>query len=135
MSAVRFRGGGSLDGAELELPARVPGVVTTERDGGCSWYVLDDTTGAYQFAGLNQQGASMGKIMRSFTEAARAEREAVEAASAAAGCSACGRTFANAASVAVHRDGGRCLPDGAYGQLVSVDGVWDEAWRHPQLRR
>ena len=58
---------------------------------------------------------------------------ALKAAMAARGCSSCGRTFANAASHAIGHDGGRCLPDGAYGQLIQIDGaVWDEAWRHPQ---
>jgi hypothetical protein len=76
----------------------------------------------------------MGDLIKAFTEAGNAEREAIEAASAAQGCGACGRTFASAASHAIHRDGGRCLPDGCFGQLVQVSGVWDEAWRHPELR-
>jgi len=134
VSAVHFKGGGSIDGLALRLPAEVTSVVTTERDRGQSYYVVDDTTGTAWFTGFNEQGRAMGKIMRAFTEAGRAEREAIEAASSAQGCRSCGRTFANAASHAIHRDGGQCLPDTAYGQLVQVDGVWDSAWRHPELR-
>jgi hypothetical protein len=130
---VEFSGGGSLDGAELELPAHVTGVVTIDRDGR-SYYALSDVTGDCHFSGLNEIGATMAGFMRELTAAARAEREAIQLASAAQGCGKCGRTLANAAAFAVHRDDGRCLPDGAYGQLVQVDGVWDSAWRHPELR-
>lgn len=134
--AVRFTGGGSLDGAELELPGHVTAVVTTDRHGQ-SHYVLDDTSSAWRFAGLDDIGATMAGFMRAFTAAARGEREAIEAASAPVGCGHCGRTFANNAAHAIHRDArAGCLPDGAFGQLVLVDGaVWDEAWRHPGTAR
>ncbi len=65
---------------------------------------------------------------------ARAIDAAIAAASAPQGCGACGRTFARQSAYDVHRDDGRCLPDGARGQLVQVDGIWDSAWRHPELR-
>jgi len=136
MTTAYFTGGGSLDGALLELPAHVTGVVTIDRDGR-SYYVLDDQAGAagFVFTGFDTTGETMGKIARAFSAAARGEREAVEAASSPIGCRECGRTLANLASMTVHQDQGRCLPDGAYGQLVSVDGVWDEAWRHPGAAR
>lgn len=133
MIALEFRGGGSLDGAVLELPGHVTGVVTIDRDGR-SYYALDGQGTAY-FTGFDQTGATMAGFMRRFTEAAKAEAEAVKAASAAQGCSSCGRTFANAAAFAIHQDRGQCLGDTAHGQLISVDGVWDEAWRHPELQR
>ena len=50
-------------------------------------------------------------------------QEMIDRLSAPRSC-ACGRTMANAAAFTVHQDAGRCLPDGAYGQLVDVDGVW-----------
>jgi hypothetical protein len=121
-----------LDGAELELPAHVTAVVTTDRHGQ-SYYVLDDTAGAWQFAGLDEIGATMAGFMKAFTAAARGEREAIEAASAPVGCGHCGRTFANNAAYTVHQDRGRCLPDGAHGQLVNVDGAWCSAWRYPNI--
>lgn len=126
-TAVRFRGGGSLDGAELELPAWRPPVVTTERDGSSSYYILDDTTGAYQFTGLNDQGRQMGKIARAFTAAARAERDAIEAAMRPVGCRTCGQTYGSTGAYTVHfedREGSRCLPGDARGQLVEISGVW-----------
>jgi len=134
-AAIQFRGGGSLDGAELELPAHVTAVVTIDRQGQ-SYYALDDTSGAWQFAGLDEQGRQMGKIMRAFTAAARDEREAVKAAAAPVGCGKCGRTFANIAAHQIGHEGGQCQNDTAFGQLVLVDGaVWDEAWRHPGMAR
>lgn len=39
-------------------------------------------------------------------------------------CASCGRLMADAAAYTIHADRGRCLPDGAHGQLVQVDGVW-----------
>jgi hypothetical protein len=40
-------------------------------------------------------------------------------------CPACGRLFVGAAAFTVHRDPvAGCLPDGAHGQLVEVDGAW-----------
>jgi hypothetical protein len=50
-------------------------------------------------------------------------REAVEEALRPRGCPLCGMTFGSAAAFTVAHDG-RCLPPGAYGQLVEVDGVW-----------
>ncbi len=135
MSVLQFRGGGSLDGLAWQSPFRPSQVVTTVRDGGRSIYVLDDLAAVYRFAGLNEEGSVMGRLMRAFSETAKAEREAIEAASAPQGCGSCGRTFANAAAHMVHTDRGVCLPDGAHGQLVNVDGVWDSAWRHPELQR
>jgi len=128
MSKLHFTGGGSLDGAELELPAHVTGVVTIERDGGCSHYVLDDLGAAYHFTGLNEIGAIMAGFMRELTAAARAEREAVEAAMRPVGCRyGCGATFGSPGAYAVHferGEGSRCLPGDARGQLVEVDGIW-----------
>ena len=48
---------------------------------------------------------------------------AIAAASAPKSCTGCGRLFIGSA-FAVHRDDGRCLPAGAYGQLVQADGAW-----------
>jgi hypothetical protein len=76
----------------------------------------------------------MPGLVRRFREAAQAEREAAEQALKPQGCSRCGGVFADAAAFAVHHDGrwpGDCLPEGGLGQLVSVDGVWAEAWRYP----
>lgn len=124
--ALRFRGGGSLDGAELELPPGITSVVTTKRDGTRSYYELDDS-GAFSFAGLNNQGATMGKIMRVFSEAARAEREAIEAAMRPVGCRSCGRTYGSRSAYLVHfqaGEGSRCLDGDARGQLVERSGVY-----------
>lgn len=133
MAAAWFAGGGSMDGAVLELPAHVTGIVTTERDGGRSYYVVDDQAATCTFAGLNEQGRDMGKIMRQFTEAARAEREAIAAASAAVGCSACGRTFGSPGAHGAAHDG-RCLPDSAIeSMLVNISGVW--CWRGSDVSR
>jgi hypothetical protein len=38
-------------------------------------------------------------------------------------CRRCGGLYIGAAFT-VHRDGDRCLPGDAYGQLVQVDGAW-----------
>ena len=125
MSAVRFSGGGSMDGAELQLPAHVTGAVTIDRDGR-SYYVLDDRADAsgFVFVGFDTTGETMGKIARAFTETGRAEREAVEAASAARGCGSCGRTFGSPGAYAVAHDG-RCLPDHMIeSALVEVSGIW-----------
>ena len=132
---LQFRGGGSLDGLVLEVPRGVTSIVTIQRDGNQSHYAVDDTTGAALFSGFNTIGKAWSGIMREFSEAAKAERAAVEAAQRPVGCGKCGRTFANQASHTIHAEHGRCLPDGCFGQLVNVDGVWDEAWRHPALRR
>jgi hypothetical protein len=51
-------------------------------------------------------------------------------------CTSCSRRFAGQAAFQVHHDNGRCLPDGAYGQLVQLrDGRWSEWWRHPEIPR
>jgi len=47
-------------------------------------------------------------------------------------CADCGRLMADASAFTVHQDGGSCLPDGAYGQLVQVDGVWHSRGTGPQ---
>jgi len=50
-------------------------------------------------------------------------------------CTACGREFEGVAAFTVHADAGRCLPDGAHGQLVQLPGGrWAERWRHPEIR-
>ena len=49
---------------------------------------------------------------------ARAIDAAIAAASAPRAALGCGRTFARQSAYDVHRDDGRCLPDGARGQLV-----------------
>lgn len=128
-AALRFRGGGSLDGLAWQPPYHPPppAVVTITRDGGRSCYVLDDTAGAYQFTGFNEQGGAVGKIMRAFGAEARAEREAVEAAMRPVGCRACGATYGSPSAYQVHfesGEGSRCLPGDARGQLVDRDGVW-----------
>jgi hypothetical protein len=132
--AAQFTGGGSLDGAELQLPAHVAGVVTVDR-GGRSYYVLDDQAEAYHFTGFDETGATMAGLWRELTGAARREAEAIAAASAPQGCSRCGRTFATPAARQIGHENGQCLPDTAFGQLVLLDGVWCEAWRHPGAAR
>jgi hypothetical protein len=124
-AALQFRGGGSLDGAELELPAHVTGVVTIDRDGR-SYYILDDQAGAsgFAFVGFDTTGETMGKIARAFSAANRAEQEAIAAASAAQGCGRCGRTFGSPSAYAAAHDG-RCLPDHMIeSMLTEVSGVW-----------
>jgi hypothetical protein len=66
----------------------------------------------------------------------RSRRRQVVAAMQDVRCTACGRTFEGHAAYQVHHDGGRCLPDGACGQLVQLrDGRWAERWRHPEAGR
>jgi hypothetical protein len=63
-----------------------------------------------------------GARARRREEAARQAAAIAEALSPRT-CPGCSQQFAGAA-LTVHRDG-RCLPDGAYGQLVQRrDGVW-----------
>lgn len=60
-------------------------------------------------------------------DAERLEAEALEQASKPRGCASCGLTFGSGTAYRVHRDAswpGGCLPPGAAGQLVDVDGVW-----------
>jgi hypothetical protein len=126
MRTARFTGGGSMDGAELEVPRGVGAAVTIERDGGKSHYALDDQ-GVFRFAGLNETGRAMSKIMRAFSEQARAEREQLEAAMRPVGCRGCGATFGSRGAYITHfeqGEGSRCLPGDAHGQLVDRDGVW-----------
>jgi hypothetical protein len=125
-ASVRFRGG-SLDGLALRLPAVATTVVTTEREGGRSYYVIDDTAGTAWFTGFNEQGGEMAGIIRQFSASATAGREAIEAAMRPKGCPPCGRTFGTRSAYEIHFEqgpGSRCLPGDAYGQLVEVDGVW-----------
>ena len=119
-----FKGGGSLDGLVLQLPRGVTSVVTIQRDGNQSHYAIDDTTGAAMFTGFNKIGKAVSGIMHELTESARAEAAALEAASAARGCSSCGRTFGSPGAHAVAHDG-RCLPDHVIeSALVEISGVW-----------
>lgn len=127
MTAVRFTGGGSLDGAVRELPAGVTGIVTIERDGTRSWYEIDDDGGRARFAGLGPEGEAMGNASRALREAEARDRAAVAEALRARGCGSCGGVFGSAAAFTVHRERdwpGGCLPPGALGQLAEVDGVW-----------
>jgi len=39
-------------------------------------------------------------------------------------CADCGRVFLGSSAFTVHRDGGRCLPGDAHGQLEDRGGVW-----------
>lgn len=65
----------------------------------------------------------------------RQRREAEAAAERDYACTSCGRRFEGLAAYQVHADRGRCLPDGAHGQLVQLpDGRWAERWRHPEIR-
>ena len=124
--AAYFTGGGSLDGAVLELPAHVTGVVTTDRDGR-SYYALEDQADAFAFVGFDTTGETMGKIARAFSAEAKAERESVEAAMKPVGCRSCGRTYGSQSAYIVHfelGEGSRCLSDDARGQLVEISGVW-----------
>jgi len=121
--AAHFTGGGSLDGAELELPARVPGVVT--EPGRC--YYVRTISDAFEYAGYGETGEVMAGFMRQVTAAARAEREAVDAAMKPVGCRSCGRTYGSQSAYTVHfesGEGSRCLADDARGQLLERDGVW-----------
>jgi hypothetical protein len=64
----------------------------------------------------------------------RQRRQVLAEAAADVECTGCGRRFEGLAAFQVHADG-RCLPDGAYGQLVRLpDGRWSERWRHPEVR-
>jgi hypothetical protein len=122
-----FTGGGSLDGAALDMPAGVATAVTIDRSGQ-SWYALDDT-GMYvfRFIGYGQEGEIMGRLSREYREAARQQQEAIEAALRPKGCGSCGQTFGTMAAYLIHfedQEGSRCLPPGARGQLAERDGVW-----------
>lgn len=124
MNATRFRGGGSLDDLALELASEVTSVVTTEREGGRSYYAVDRAAGTAWFAGFNEQGRDMGQLWRQLTDAAKAEREAFEVATTARGCNSCGRTFGSPGAFALAHDG-RCLPDSAIESLLTErSGVW-----------
>jgi len=115
--------GGSLDGAESDLPAGVTSVVTT----GGNYYEIDDT-GTFRFAGSGKRGAAMAGIIGRFRQDGRSgDQEAIEAAARPRSCSRCGGTYGSASAYTVHfesGEGSRCLPGDARGQLVSIDGVW-----------
>lgn len=120
MPAVRFTGGGSLDGRVMDLAGRVTTVTTA----GGSYYEIDDADEA-QFAGFGTFGREASMIIRRQREATAQEQGAVLAAAQPRGCERCGRTFADLASYTVHQDPVQgCLPGDAYGQLEEVDGVW-----------
>ena len=126
MATARFTGGGSLDGDVRELPDGIESATTTDRDGR-SWYVLDDTSGAFQFAGYGQTGEVMTGIICGGRDRDRRDREAIAEAQQPQGCRSCGAMFADSASYAVHRERdwpGGCLPGDAFGQLELVDGVY-----------
>lgn len=138
MTRRSFTAGGSLDGAVRDVPAAVTSAVTTERDGTRSYYQLD-ASGAFTFAGFNQTGAAMAKFFQAFRDAARRDTEMAAELSRARGCSRCGGVYGSSAAYTIHlesgREGSRCLPDGAHGQLVQVDGVWCEWWQYPDATR
>lgn len=125
-AACRFVGG-SMDGSVRQVPAGMVTAVTTERDGNQSWYLLDGD-GSFRFTGFNETGAIVAGFGKAFRKASGAEREAIEEAMRPVGCRACGRTFGSNSAYITHfeaGEGSRCLPDGAYGQLVEVSGgVW-----------
>jgi hypothetical protein len=129
MAAVlRFCGGGSLDGAELELPPDLASAVTIDRSGR-SWYALGGTGpgNVFVFCGHDETGEVMTGFMREFSAAAKAERDAIAEAQRPVGCRACGATYGSQGAYVVHfesGEGSRCLPDDARGQLVDVSGVW-----------
>jgi hypothetical protein len=106
---VEFTGGGSLDGAVLEQPP-APDAVTIDGNGR-SWYVRS-ATGIYEFAGYGETGEVMSGFMREFSAAAKAEREAVEAAMRPVSCRSCGATYGSTGAYVVHfefGEGSRCL--------------------------
>ncbi len=118
--------GGSMDGAVRQVPAGVTTAATIVRDGGRSWYELDDSGpgNVFVFVGHNETGEVMAGFGKAFSEAARKEREAVAEASRAQGCASCGRTFGSPGAFAVAHDG-RCLPDHVIeSALVEISGVW-----------
>jgi len=119
---ARFTGGGSLDGAALDLPPCVTSVTTT----GGNYYEFD-AAGTFAFTGAGRTGAIMSGIIRRDRQADAAERAAIEAAAAPRGCGRCGRTLIGSAAWTVHfesGEGSRCLPGDACGQLEERDGVW-----------
>ncbi len=116
-----FRGG-SLDGAELGIPAGTTSVTTTSG----LHYELDDQGETFVFLGSSHTGRVMRQMVQEFREASRREQEAAEAAGRPKGCRSCGRTFANSAAFTVAHDPmwpGGCVPPDVAG-LIEVDGVW-----------
>jgi hypothetical protein len=125
MAACRFVGGGSLDGAALDMPADAATAVTIDR-AGQSWYALDDSEDVYRFIGYGREGEIMSRLSRAFSEAARQQQEEIDEALKPKGCGSCGQTFGSAGAFAVHYQdgpGSRCLVGDARGQLVDRDGV------------
>lgn len=122
---TEFTGGGSLDGAVLDVPPGVGGVVTIDRSGQ-SWYAIDATGPhhVFRYIGYGREGEIMGRLARIFSEAARQQQEAIDQASKPKGCARCGLTFATPAAYQVGHEGGQCLGPGARGQLVDVSGIW-----------
>jgi hypothetical protein len=118
--------GGSLDGGIREVPTAAVTAATTEQNGDRSWYLLSDD-GSFRFCGFNETGAIVAGFGKAFRKASGAEREAIEEAMRPQSCRSCGRTFGTMGAYYVHFEAGensRCLPDGAYGQLIEVSGVW-----------
>jgi hypothetical protein len=72
----------------------------------------------------------MARFIGAYRKAARRQREAkralAERAKQARGCAACGLVFGSEAAWQVAHDPSwpGCLPEGAFAQLVQVDGVW-----------
>jgi len=127
MITCRFTGGGSMDGAVRDMPAGVATAVTVDREGGRSWYELDDRDSVYWFIGYGPEGEIMSRFSRAFSEAARREQEAIAEAMKPKSCRSCGQTFGTMGAYLVHfeaQEGSRCLPPGARGQLAERDGVW-----------
>jgi hypothetical protein len=84
-------------------------------------------------------GMKRARARRREQAAAKTARDAQLAADMVADvkCTGCGRRFEGRGAYALGHDGGRCLPDGAFGQLVRLrrdGGVWATAWRHPEIR-
>lgn len=120
---VMVRGGGSLDGHVVDVPAATGSL----RLHGSHYVIEDEDSIVATFVGHGETGAEMARISRQQRDRTAAEREAALTASQAQGCRQCGNTYGSLAAYQVHRDPGwpgGCLPDDACGQLVRVDGVW-----------
>jgi hypothetical protein len=70
----------------------------------------------------------MGRVRRVLA----GQPDPVKEALSPRGCGRCGLTFGSAASWQVHFEDGpetsRCLPPGAFGQLIERDGIWVLPW-------
>ena len=129
MASARFTGGGSLDGEVWEYCGSDLPPVTASRErrtAARSWYVLGGD-GVYRFTGTGKEGRAMGKIAQQFADAARRDREAIEAAGRPVGCGRCGLTLGSPGAYQLHLDdfgsGPVCLPP-EMTLLELVDGVW-----------